>query len=58
MTIAALADADAGPSDFHRPGHVVQLLADAGGVLARPSRAEAALDVARLAGLRPAAALC
>ena len=57
-TIAALAAADAQPSQFSRPGHVVPLQAEEGGVLRRPGHTEAAVDLARLAGLRPAAALC
>src|SRR6185312_12063449 len=57
-TIRLLADPGAGPSDFTRPGHVVPLRAKAGGVLRRPGHTEAAVDLARLAGLRPAGALC
>jgi 3,4-dihydroxy 2-butanone 4-phosphate synthase/GTP cyclohydrolase II len=57
-TIAALASAESGASDFLRPGHVVPLRAAADGVLERRGPAEAAVDLARLAGRRPAAALC
>lgn len=56
-TIAALADPASRPNDFTRPGHVVPLRAHDGGVLRRPGCAEAAVDIARLAGLRPAALL-
>jgi 3,4-dihydroxy 2-butanone 4-phosphate synthase / GTP cyclohydrolase II len=56
-TIAALADPASTPNDFTRPGHVVPLRARDGGVLARPGCTEAAVDIARLAGLRPAALL-
>ncbi|WP_061555759.1 3,4-dihydroxy-2-butanone-4-phosphate synthase [Mycobacterium simiae] len=57
-TVAALASAAATPSDFSRPGHVVPAQAADGGVLARPEPAETAVDLAGLAGRRPAAALC
>ncbi|MGV0599482.1 riboflavin biosynthesis protein RibA [Mycolicibacterium elephantis] len=58
MTIAALAAKGSEPSDFRRPGHVVPVEVAAAGVLGRPGPAEAALDLARLAGRREAAALC
>jgi 3,4-dihydroxy 2-butanone 4-phosphate synthase/GTP cyclohydrolase II len=57
-TIAALAAETSSPSDFRRPGHVVPVLAGADGVLKQPGAAEAATDLARLAGLRPAGVLC
>ena len=57
-TIRLLADAATGPADLARPGHVVPLRAKAGGVLRRPGHTEAAIDLARLAGLRPAGVLC
>jgi 3,4-dihydroxy 2-butanone 4-phosphate synthase/GTP cyclohydrolase II len=57
-TVAALAAADTGPADLVRPGHVVPLAARDGGVLRRPGHTEAAVDLARLAGMRPAGALC
>jgi 3,4-dihydroxy 2-butanone 4-phosphate synthase / GTP cyclohydrolase II len=57
-TIRALADPTARAGDFTRPGHVFPLRARARGVLERPGHTEAALDLARLAGLRPGAALC
>jgi 3,4-dihydroxy 2-butanone 4-phosphate synthase / GTP cyclohydrolase II len=57
-TIAALAAPGSLPSDFLRPGHVVPLRARDGGVLRRPGHPEAAVDLARLAGLRPAGVLC
>jgi 3,4-dihydroxy 2-butanone 4-phosphate synthase/GTP cyclohydrolase II len=57
-TIRLLADAKAAPTDFNRPGHVVPLRAKDGGVLRRPGHTEAAIDLARLAGLRPAGVLC
>lgn len=57
-TIAALAAAASLPTDFRRPGHVVPVLAGADGVLGRPGVAETAVDLTRLAGLRPAGVLC
>jgi 3,4-dihydroxy 2-butanone 4-phosphate synthase/GTP cyclohydrolase II len=52
-TIRALANSTANPTHFTRPGHVVPTRAHEGGVLARPGRAEAASDLARLAGRQP-----
>ncbi|MDQ4091850.1 MAG: 3,4-dihydroxy-2-butanone-4-phosphate synthase, partial [Actinomycetota bacterium] len=57
-TIGLLADPDAKSVDFVRPGHVVPLRAKEGGVLRRPGHTEAAVDLARLAGLPPAGVLC
>lgn len=57
-TIRLLADPDATADDFNRPGHVVPLRAKEGGVLRRPGHTEASVDLARLAGLRPAGVLC
>lgn len=57
-TIRMLADPASTPGDFTRPGHVVPLRAKEGGVLRRPGHTEAAVDLARLAGLRPAGVLC
>ncbi|HEX5496801.1 MAG TPA: bifunctional 3,4-dihydroxy-2-butanone-4-phosphate synthase/GTP cyclohydrolase II [Mycobacteriales bacterium] len=57
-TIRLLADPRAGATDFTRPGHVVPLRGKDGGVLRRPGHTEAAIDLARLAGLRPAGVLC
>lgn len=56
-TLRHLADPDAKPEDFGRPGHVHPLYAQEEGVLRRPGHTEAAIDLARLAGLRPAATL-
>jgi 3,4-dihydroxy 2-butanone 4-phosphate synthase/GTP cyclohydrolase II len=56
-TLRLLAGGTAGPSDFVRPGHVFPLRARPGGVLTRPGHTEAAVDLARLAGLRPAGAI-
>jgi 3,4-dihydroxy 2-butanone 4-phosphate synthase/GTP cyclohydrolase II len=57
-TMNLLADAKSIATDFTRPGHVVPLRAKEGGVLRRPGHTEAAVDLARLAGLRPAGVLC
>lgn len=56
-TIKALADPNSKPSDFGRPGHINPLYAQDKGVLRRAGHTEAAIDLARLAGLTPAAAL-
>ncbi|MFD3609791.1 bifunctional 3,4-dihydroxy-2-butanone-4-phosphate synthase/GTP cyclohydrolase II [Streptomyces atroolivaceus] len=56
-TLRMLAGGKAGPGDFVRPGHVFPLRARAGGVLVRNGHTEAAVDLARLAGLRPAGAI-
>jgi len=57
-TIRTLADPTSTPHDFTRPGHVVPLRARKGGVLVRAGHTEASVDLARLAGLRPAGVLC
>src|SRR5207244_8680551 len=57
-TIRLLADPGATAADFTRPGHVVPLRAKDGGVLRRPGHTEAAVDLARMAGLQPAGAIC
>ncbi|OXM67134.1 MULTISPECIES: 3,4-dihydroxy-2-butanone-4-phosphate synthase [Amycolatopsis] len=56
-TIAALASPDFSAADFSRPGHVVPVSVSPGGVVNNPTPAEAAVDLAVLAGLPPAAAL-
>ncbi|MFF2524528.1 bifunctional 3,4-dihydroxy-2-butanone-4-phosphate synthase/GTP cyclohydrolase II [Streptomyces liangshanensis] len=56
-TLRLLAGGTAGPADFVRPGHVFPLRAREGGVLVRNGHTEAAVDLARLAGLRPAGAI-
>ena len=56
-TIRALADPQSKPETFGRPGHINPLYAKAGGVLQRAGHTEAGVDLARLAGLYPAAAL-
>lgn len=56
-TIRALADPTVQSKDFGRPGHVHPLYAQDEGVLRRPGHTEASIDLARLAGLQPAATL-
>jgi 3,4-dihydroxy 2-butanone 4-phosphate synthase/GTP cyclohydrolase II len=57
-TIRALVDPSSRPDDFARPGHVFPLVAKPGGVLRRAGHTEAAVDLARLAGLAPVGVLC
>ncbi|OHB89404.1 MAG: bifunctional 3,4-dihydroxy-2-butanone 4-phosphate synthase/GTP cyclohydrolase II [Planctomycetes bacterium RIFCSPHIGHO2_12_FULL_52_36] len=57
-TILTTIRKDTRPEDLARPGHVFPLKARAGGVLVRTGHTEGAVDLARLAGLRPAAAVC
>ncbi|MDR2512287.1 MAG: 3,4-dihydroxy-2-butanone-4-phosphate synthase [Puniceicoccales bacterium] len=57
-TIRLLADPEATPAQLVRPGHIFPLRARPGGVLERPGHTEAAVDLARLAGLQPAGVLC
>jgi 3,4-dihydroxy 2-butanone 4-phosphate synthase/GTP cyclohydrolase II len=52
-TVRALANANAAPDDFVRPGHIFPLIGRDGGVLVRSGHTEAAIDLARLAGLPP-----
>lgn len=56
-TIRALADPESKPETFGRPGHINPLYAQNEGVLRRAGHTEAAVDLARLSGLQPAAAL-
>ncbi|MGC1343301.1 MAG: GTP cyclohydrolase II [Candidatus Binataceae bacterium] len=57
-TIQVVASKTTGPEDIVMPGHVLPLMALAGGVMMRTGRAEGAVDLVRCAGLGPAAALC
>lgn len=57
-TIRLLADPQSQPDDLRRPGHIFPLRAKPGGVLERRGQTEGALDLCRLAGLRPAAVVC
>jgi 3,4-dihydroxy 2-butanone 4-phosphate synthase / GTP cyclohydrolase II len=58
LTVRSMADPTSKASDFVRPGHVHPLLAKEGGVLRRAGHTEAAVDLARMAGLAPAGVLC
>ncbi len=57
-TIRALVDPQARLDDFVMPGHVFPLRARPGGVLERPGHTEAAVDLTKLAGLRPGGVIC
>src|SRR5205814_4952019 len=57
-TVQVALDPATRPSDLAQPGHVVPLKAKAGGVLERAGQTEAAVDLARLAGLNPAGVIC
>lgn len=57
-TIRAVLDPATRPEDLARPGHMFPLRAREGGVLARAGQTEAAVDLARLAGLYPAGVIC
>jgi 3,4-dihydroxy-2-butanone 4-phosphate synthase/GTP cyclohydrolase II len=58
QTIKAAADPSKHATDFARPGHIFPLCARAGGVLERRGQTEAAVDLARIAGLTPAGVIC
>ncbi|MBE3557215.1 MAG: bifunctional 3,4-dihydroxy-2-butanone-4-phosphate synthase/GTP cyclohydrolase II [Firmicutes bacterium] len=58
MTLRRLADPQAKPEDFLRPGHLFPLVARPRGLLERRGHTEAAVDLARLAGAAPVAAIC
>jgi 3,4-dihydroxy 2-butanone 4-phosphate synthase / GTP cyclohydrolase II len=57
-TVAVAIDATKGPDDLVSPGHVFPLEARDGGVLVRAGHTEAAVDIARLAGLNPSGVIC
>ncbi|MCB0284269.1 MAG: bifunctional 3,4-dihydroxy-2-butanone-4-phosphate synthase/GTP cyclohydrolase II [Calditrichae bacterium] len=57
-TIRAIVDPKVSAEDFARPGHLFPLIAKKGGVLRRAGHTEAAVDLARLAGLQPSGILC
>lgn len=58
VTIKAMLDESAKPYDFRRPGHIFPLIGVEGGVLRRAGHTEASIDLARLAGLKPAGVIC
>ncbi len=57
-TISVMIEEDTEPDDLAKPGHIFPLRAEEGGVLRRAGHTEAGVDLARLAGLSPAAVLC
>jgi len=57
-TIATAIDPSKGPEDIVTPGHIFPLMARDGGVLVRTGHTEAAVDIARLAGLNPSGVIC
>ena len=58
VTILTAVDPKTKPADLARPGHLFPLRADKGGVLKRAGQTEGSVDLARLAGLRPAGVIC
>ncbi|AUS27258.1 3,4-dihydroxy-2-butanone-4-phosphate synthase [Paenibacillus polymyxa] len=58
LTVRALADEGITGSDFRKPGHMFPLIARDGGVLQRAGHTEAAVDLARLSGFKPAGVIC
>ena len=57
-TVLTAIDDDTGPDDLAKPGHIFPLMARNGGVLVRVGHTEASVDLARLAGLKPAGVIC
>lgn len=57
-TVMSLVDPDSKASDFIRPGHMFPLIAKKGGVLRRTGHTEAAVDLAKLCGAKPAGVIC
>ena len=57
-TVAVIVDPDSDRTALRRPGHLFPIVARDGGVFARPGHTEAAVDLARLAGLRPSGVIC
>lgn len=58
LTIKKMLDPEAKPKHFKRPGHIFPLIAKDGGVLRRAGHTEAAVDLARLAGVKPVGVIC
>ncbi|WP_394862710.1 bifunctional 3,4-dihydroxy-2-butanone-4-phosphate synthase/GTP cyclohydrolase II [Paraclostridium bifermentans] len=58
LTIQKVLEKESTPNDFRRPGHIFPLKAREGGVLVRNGHTEAAVDLARLAGLKPGGVIC
>lgn len=58
LTIEKVLDDNVGKEDFRKPGHIFPLIAKGGGVLIRNGHTEAAVDLSRLAGLKPGGVIC
>lgn len=58
LTIQKVLEKESTPNDFRRPGHIFPLKSRKGGVLVRNGHTEAAVDLARLAGLKPGGVIC
>jgi 3,4-dihydroxy 2-butanone 4-phosphate synthase / GTP cyclohydrolase II len=58
ITVLAMLEEEAKPDDFKRPGHIFPLVAKEGGVLRRAGHTEAAVDLAKLCGAKPAGVIC
>lgn len=58
LTIQKVLDKNAKPNEFRRPGHIFPLKAKSGGVLVRNGHTEAAVDLSKLAGLKPGGVIC
>lgn len=58
LTVQKMLEDDASPFDFKRPGHIFPLVAKEGGVLRRAGHTEAAVDLAKLCGSKPAGVIC
>ena len=58
VTVEVIIDEKSGADDFRKPGHIFPLAARKGGVLVRAGHSEGAVDLARLAGLKPAGVIC
>jgi len=57
-TVRTAIDSDVTPADIHTPGHVFPLVGRDGGLLVRAGHTEASIDLARMAGLKPAGVIC
>lgn len=58
QTVKVLADPNSKPEELQRPGHIFPLKAQAGGVLKRAGHTEAAVDITKIAGMRPVGVIC
>ncbi len=58
QTVQVMIDDKTGPEDLRKPGHIFPLAARKGGVLVRAGHSEGAVDLARLAGMKPAGVIC